>query len=41
MKKIKFLATLLAAGALVACNETIEPQGSGENTPAGGVQRDH
>ena len=33
MKKIKFLATLLAAGALVACNETIEPQGSGENTP--------
>lgn len=33
MKKIKFLATLLAAGALVACNETIEPQGSGENAP--------
>ena len=36
MKKIKFLATLLAAGALVACNETIEPQGSGENTPTTG-----
>ena len=36
MKKIKFLSALLAAGALVACNETIEPQGSGENTPTTG-----
>lgn len=36
MKKIKLLSALLAAGALVACNETIEPQGSGENNPTTG-----